>query len=158
MFTIRKKEAMDNLNKIAYCGLYCGSCEVFIATQNNTIEQLSAKYQIPVDLLKCEGCRSYVVSLFCRNCAMKKCSQQKNIFTCANCNEFPCSVLKAFENDQHLHHKGVIKSLVSLADIGNEKWLLKQQERWTCNKCESAFSWYENQCLNCKNHINGLTR
>jgi len=147
---------MNDFNKIGFCGLFCGTCKIYLATNNNTLNLLAVDTGISIDLLKCTGCRSLDVSLFCRSCAIKKCCIQKNIFSCADCNEFPCSVLKAFENDQHLHHKGVIPSLMELKATGKTKWLEKQINRWTCKVCGTPCSWYDEECGKCKKKFNGL--
>ena len=147
---------MEDQNKIAYCGLFCGACKIFISNQNNTLEQLSDKTIIPIEFLKCNGCRSDETSLYCMNCAMKKCAVKKEIFSCARCNEFPCSVLKAFESDQHPHHKGVIVSLELLNKIGKDKWLNDQENRWTCKNCRTAYDWYNTRCLTCNEEVNGF--
>ena len=131
---------MNDRNIIAYCGLFCGACKIFLSTRNGTLDKLSNETNIPVELLRCKGCRSTEVSLFCKNCAMKKCCLQKKVSTCADCDEFPCSVLKAFENDQHPHHNGVIKSLEDLNRNGEIKWLEIQRDRWSCNYCGHPFS------------------
>lgn len=149
---------MTELNKIAYCGLFCGTCKIFLATQNGTLDKLSKETKIPVELLRCNGCRSTEVSLFCRNCAMKKCCSQKGLFTCADCEEFPCSVLKAFENDQHQHHKGVVVLLNDLKQNGETKWIEIQKERWSCNNCGHPFSWYDKNCENCNEKVDGLEK
>jgi hypothetical protein len=147
---------MDKLNEIAFCGLFCGACKIYIYNQNDTLDKLSKSTEIPIDLLKCNGCRSNENSIFCRNCAMKKCCIKKDLFSCANCNEFPCSVLKAFEGDQHPHHKGVIEMLELLSTKGKENWMELQTKRWTCAKCGTNCSWYDTNCLNCNEKFNGL--
>jgi hypothetical protein len=149
---------MNNSNKIAYCGLYCGACRIYLSTLNNTLETLSDETGIPVQYLECNGCRSEVTSLYCRNCAMKKCNLQKQIFSCNECEEFPCSVLKAFENDQHPHHKGIIDSLKQLKILGKNNWINEKEKRWSCTKCGNNYSWYELKCINCENELDGLKR
>lgn len=147
-----------NDNKIAYCGLFCQACQVFLETANNQLFDLSQETQIPINLLKCKGCRSSCTSLFCRNCTIKKCCIQKGFFSCADCNEFPCSVLKAFENDGYHHHKGVIKSLKTLKDKGMDEWINYQNNRWSCLNCGNPYSWYDKNCRYCNGNVNGLKR
>lgn len=147
---------MNDYNKIAYCGLFCGACKTYLCTINNKLKELSEETKIPTELLYCEGCRSDNTSLYCRNCAMKKCCIKKGIFSCNECKEFPCSVLNAFESDKHPHHKGVIRSLLELNEIGKDKWIEHQKDRWNCNYCNEPYSWYENRCKKCGNNIDGL--
>jgi hypothetical protein len=147
---------MSKVNEIAFCGLFCGACKIYICNQNETLDKLSMSSKIPIDLLKCQGCRSDINSLYCRNCAMKKCCQKKGLFSCADCDEFPCSVLQAFESDQHLHHKRLIDILELLKQKGNEEWLMEQTNRWNCKNCGSACSWYDTNCPNCDEKFDGL--
>ncbi len=64
---------------LAHCGLYCGVCGVYYATRDNNekfLNKLLAMYQekipglegISIEDLKCEGCLSDRVSLFCGSC------------------------------------------------------------------------------------------
>lgn len=147
---------MKDYISIAYCGLFCGACKLYLSTKNNTLEELSREMNIPVDLLHCDGCRADKTSFYCRNCAMKKCCVNKNVFSCNECEEFPCSVLKGFENDKHPHHKGIIQSLSELTRVGKDIWLENQKERWFCKNCNEPYSWYETKCNKCGTKINGL--
>ena len=73
---------------LAHCGLYCGVCGVYYATRDNNdkfLERLLTMYQekipglegVSIEDLKCEGCLSDRVSLFCRSCAIKSCTLEK---------------------------------------------------------------------------------
>ena len=142
--------------KLGYCGLFCGACEMFLSTKNIRLSVLSKKEDIPETLLMCEGCKSKITSIYCRNCSIKKCCMQKGISICAECDEFPCSVLKAFENDYCLHHKGLIRSHESIMEIGIETYIREQEDRWKCSKCNKQHSWYDKICTHCGNQVNGL--
>jgi hypothetical protein len=65
---------------IAPCGLYCGVCRIHYATQEN--DQA--------------GCLSTRRSVFCRECAIRECTQQKGFQGCHECPEFPCSLIDEF--------------------------------------------------------------
>lgn len=83
------------INKLGYCGLFCGACEMFLSTNNNRLSMLSKKEDIPETLLMCEGCKSKITS-----------------------------ILKTFENDYCLHHKGLIRSQESIMDIDIENYII----------------------------------
>jgi len=91
---------------IAYCGLNCDECKAFKATQKRDfewkkqiaehwMEQLKVEFE-PQDA-ECNGCKSGVISGWCRKiCRIRPCAQEKNVKTCAHCDNYPCSMLKEF--------------------------------------------------------------
>ncbi|HET55180.1 MAG TPA: DUF3795 domain-containing protein [Ignavibacteria bacterium] len=57
-------------------------------------------YPLTVETLVCDGCSadSKRVFKFCRECSIRQCAHPKGYATCADCPEFPCSLLeKNFE-------------------------------------------------------------
>ena len=46
----------------AICGLFCDSCSLYIGTteEPERLEQLAVRRGVPVDSIRCEGCRSGV--------------------------------------------------------------------------------------------------
>ena len=152
----KRDEIKPMSNKIAYCGIYCGACKIFISSKNNEIKELAEQTKIPVEYLECHGCRSKKNNLCCMNCGIKRCCMQKEIEACNQCEEFPCSVLKAFDNDEYPHHSGVIDSLKELSANGQDTWLKKQNKRWSCTNCQTIYHWYETECENCGKEVNGF--
>ncbi len=146
---------MEKYRQLAHCGLYCGSCPMYIANQSNDFKELKEKTGIPEELLKCQGCRSDKISVFCRNCSIRKCNHYQSCFSCAECAECPCTVLKAFENDSYPHHREVITSLRRLKAVGKNQWLLEQQQRWLCPGCQKIFRWYDKKCHHCNQEVEG---
>ena len=89
---------------IAYCGLDCDRCEAFIATQKNddalrvkVAAEWAKSYNAPIkpEHINCTGCRSAgVKTYYCDQlCEIRKCASMKSISTCAECSDYPCSVL-----------------------------------------------------------------
>ncbi len=94
---------------IAYCGLACHECPTYIATQNNddkkraeVAEQWSILYKADMkpEEINCDGCLSENGTLFkhCRVCEIRKCGMEKDVTTCAHCDEYICNKLKSFFN------------------------------------------------------------
>jgi hypothetical protein len=91
---------------IAYCGLNCGECRAFKATQKKDFEwkkhiaehwteELKVKFE-PEDV-ECNGCKSDLISAWCRRiCKIRPCAQEKSVKTCAHCDNYLCSMLKEF--------------------------------------------------------------
>jgi hypothetical protein len=95
---------------IAFCGLKCDSCPLFLATieQNKSqqkkmreliAEQCSKYYGMdvkPEDVSDCDGCTADTGRLFsgCMICEIRKCAISKNINSCAFCVDYACESLK----------------------------------------------------------------
>ncbi len=137
-----------DLAKLAYCGLYCGGCPLFRATQDGTLEA-AAGYGVAAEHLRCTGCRTAKVSIYCLNCSMKKCAAGQGLGSCADCADFPCRVLRAFEGDGYPPHRGVVESLRTLRAGGLEAWLQAQAKRFTCAGCGRALSHQDRACPRC---------
>jgi hypothetical protein len=100
---------------IAYCGLTCNSCPIHLATieqdksrqqtmRESIAEQCSELYGMNLqleDITDCDGCRAYSGRLFsgCLNCEIRECASQKNIASCAYCNDYACVKL-----NEHFSH------------------------------------------------------
>ena len=90
---------------LSYCGLNCEECEAFAATKNNdrtlkekVAEKWSKLYGVklkPEDIV-CKGCKSTgEKGKYCESmCEVRKCCQEKNLKTCAECESFACQNLQ----------------------------------------------------------------
>ena len=79
----------DKFALIAYCCLKCDECDAYIATQNDDNKlraKVAARWKMKSEQINCDGCKSSN-ALF--NCSAKKCARQKNVITCAHCEDFP---------------------------------------------------------------------
>ena len=105
-----------DIDKLAYCGLTCDVCPIFLATRETDKEkQEKMRVQIadfvskhygtitkPEDITDCDGCKANTGRLYsgCIGCKISKCAQDKGCLTCAHCTEYPCDKLeKFFVND-----------------------------------------------------------
>lgn len=97
---------------IAYCGLACHTCPIYLATrQENKAEQMRMRIEIsqqlktqygmsyqPEDISDCDGCFMAGGRLFsgCKACLIRKCAREKELASCAYCAEYACERLAAF--------------------------------------------------------------
>ena len=97
---------------VAYCGLTCPTCPIYLATrQENKEEQARMRAEIVhlckeqygmnyelQDITDCDGCQTEGERLFsaCQNCPIRKCAREKELENCAYCAEYACEKLKAF--------------------------------------------------------------
>lgn len=96
---------------IAYCGLVCHTCPIYLATRlKNKAEQARFRAEIALlykkqyglnysadDITDCDGCLTGGERLFaaCRNCAIRRCAQERKLESCARCPEYACDKLEA---------------------------------------------------------------
>lgn len=97
---------------IAYCGLTCQTCPIYLATrQENKEEQSRMKDEIIKlckdhyginynleDITDCGGCQTEGERLFSssKNCPIRKCARERELENCAYCTEYACGKLEAF--------------------------------------------------------------
>ena len=95
---------------LAYCGLYCHSCAIYLATREQDEEKrykmrVDIAQQIkehygeeckPEDVTDCDGCKTEDGRLFLpsKNCHIRNCARRKRIESCAHCSEYPCEELE----------------------------------------------------------------
>ena len=92
---------------IAYCGLDCGACPAFHASERLTLaeratvaEKWNAEFggaHTAADI-DCVGCtHEGTHAPYCENgCEIRKCAAQKAVATCAECADYGCEKLAGF--------------------------------------------------------------
>lgn len=95
---------------IAYCGLDCGKCNAFKATQAKDLERkkhMAKQWTEGVNVeftpedIDCDGCMSNRISGWCRKiCKIRPCAEQRKVKTCAHCSDYPCGNLKEFLSNE----------------------------------------------------------
>ncbi len=134
-----------------YCGLYCGNCEVFRAWEEGDVEFLKKEAEedrIPVEEVRCEGCRSEVVMYWCRRCDIKRCASERGVDFCHECPEFPCPLILRFRMSRP-HHEPVFENMKAIEGEGIDKWLQDQDRRWRCMSCGRRVTFYDTLCRAC---------
>lgn len=139
-------------NLVAACGLYCGACGIYLATQENNTEKL-LQYAIVLNQsfneTLCDGCRAERKSAHCsKMCSFIKCTFEKGIGFCGTCQEFPCKELKDFQSKMP-HRIEILESQNRLREIGWEQWLIEMKENYLCPRCNTVNSAYDIVCRKC---------
>jgi len=107
--------------KLAYCGIDCGECEAFLATQENDDTKrtkVAGKWskmfgeKILPNEINCNGCHSDLLFGHCKACEIRKCGSEKKIDTCADCSEYGCEKLKVI-HDQDQTAKSRLDNIVN---------------------------------------------
>ncbi len=89
---------------LAYCGIYCNECPIYISTkkQNKIDCSLEKKKGAVLTGLftageaNCYGCSSFRSDAndLCARCEVRRCAQNKGIENCGLCNEYPCDLVE----------------------------------------------------------------
>ncbi|MBU2643409.1 DUF3795 domain-containing protein [bacterium] len=151
-----------NQDFLAPCGLYCGVCGMYYATRDNNepfLEKLVGVYQgnlpgvkqlTPQDL-KCKGCLSDTVSVFCQVCNIKTCAREKGIAGCHECDDFPCQEIDHFPIA--VGKKVILRAVPYWREHGTEKWVAAEEARYTCPECSHKLFRGAKRCNHCKTPV-----
>lgn len=154
----------EQQNLAAPCGLYCGACSIYVAGRRGDSKRLEQIARVMAEYLgrpvegkdlACEGCLSEVIALQCRDCVLRACAFEKGLTHCAQCSDFPCQRIIAFNNDGMRHHSEVLDNIRCQWIIGIGAWIEEQKERWRCLHCGCAVDWYASQCPDCGTTLAG---
>jgi hypothetical protein len=92
----------------AFCGLDCGECEAYVATQKNDLaglERVAAKWakefgaqELTADMCVCDGCAAgkRVSTAHATKCGVRLCALGRGVETCAHCVDYGCETLQGF--------------------------------------------------------------
>ncbi|MGQ9801442.1 MAG: DUF3795 domain-containing protein [Candidatus Saccharicenans sp.] len=93
---------------LAFCGLDCGDCEAYIATQQNDqagLEETARKWAeqfgatgLGPEMCICDGCSSggRLSTAHAATCAIRVCASKRGVLTCAHCSDYGCDILQQF--------------------------------------------------------------
>ena len=134
------------------CGLYCEGCTAFIGTKDDPsrLNYLANRMGAGIEDMKCEGCRSNVLSGYCRTCSIKACANERGVDFCVECEKYPCQEIKSFQS-QRPHRAEIFASLEYVKANGLEEWYQKMNEDYSCKSCGKINSAYDVKCRNCGN-------
>lgn len=143
---------------VGICGIYCGTCNIYLASKLDDKEELkkiSARDNIPIQEIHCDGCLSDSVYSPCRECGhgFRECAKEKKVTWCFQCTDFPCQRLKSFK-DIHIvngisHHEHLIEDLAYMKDHGVGQWVEQQEKKGQCPKCGKMRYWFSKECPDC---------
>jgi hypothetical protein len=92
---------------IAMCGLDCGACPAYEATQNDddaqrkkVAEKWSSEFKadLKAEDINCDGCISRTGPHIghCDVCEIRKCGLKQDLANCAHCGDYACDKLTKF--------------------------------------------------------------
>ena len=133
-----KSEIINIPPELAPCGVYCGACPSFGKS--------------------CHGCASERIQKRKSKWACKLrtcCYSVKSIKFCIECDEFPCKehrkkLLDSHSADPRFEYRHeVLENFKKFTELGLERYLEYQNEKWICPYCKGRVHWYYYKCSLC---------
>ncbi|MFC1898701.1 DUF3795 domain-containing protein [Candidatus Cloacimonadota bacterium] len=140
----------ENSKIAAVCGLFCGACTLYIASQEDPprLKAMADRFQLSVEEVSCNGCRSEKRSPYCEQCKMFTCAWDRGYEFCHECPDYPCADLKLFQMERP-HRNELWQDQDRIKEIGCEKWLMEITKNYTCIQCGTINSAYDMKCRKC---------
>ena len=160
------EEEFKNKDLMAPCGLYCGLCGIYIATRENNKkfrEIMGKLYGTEPEETECYGCMQAdppkKLYGYCKDCKIRDCIKSKGYYSCHQCDEWPCDLIKNFPITTGAR---VMKRTIPIwrekvAELGDEEgsieWARMECGRYHCSSCGKALFRGAQRCRNCKKDI-----
>jgi len=128
---MKMPDKIDN-KMLAACGVNCLACYKHIAKKD-----------------ACNGCKFQDETLpkRCRNCKIYKCSQEKNVSYCYECEGYPCPLIKRLDKSyRERYNVDLIANGIFTKENGVEEFMKQEKEKWTCRECDSIISQHNGTC------------
>jgi len=149
--TIQKSaNRMPDKKLAGVCGLFCAACHIYIATVEDPIrlQTLCERYGLSSEQVACYGCRSKKRFPYCETCKMRRCSIEKGIEFCGECDDYPCEELLVFQASRP-HRIEIRDSLSYMQSAGFQGWFDEMLKQYSCGNCNTLNSAYDLSCREC---------
>lgn len=163
-----KEDEFENKDLMAPCGLYCGTCGVYIATRDNNTKfktALGNLYGSTPEETECRGCMQpdppEKLYGFCLLCKMRDCVRSKGFYSCHQCDAWPCDMVKNFglATGRRVMQRAIPLWREKVAEFGDEKgsveWARAECERCHCSACGEPLFRGAQRCRACKKDVAG---
>ena len=143
-----EEEEFKNKDLLAPCGLYCGTCGVYIATRdkNEKFKKVIGElYGTKPEETECRGCMQPDppdnLYLYCRHCHLRQCVREKGYSACHQCADWPCDLVENFglATGKRVMQRAIPLWREKVAAHGDEKgsveWARAECERYHCSDC-----------------------
>ena len=160
------EQEFRNKSLMAPCGLYCGTCGVYLATRdkNEKFRAIMANlYGTKPEETKCLGCMqpdtSAAIYNWCKICTVRNCAKSKGYYSCHQCDQWPCDMINSFGFATGVR---VMKRTIPIwrakaAKHGDAKgsveWARAECERYHCSACGEPLFRGAQRCRACKKPV-----
>jgi hypothetical protein len=163
------EEEFANRSLMAPCGLYCGTCGVYIATRdrNSKFRRVMANlYGTEPEETECLGCMQPdppgKMYAFCSRCGIRACVKSKGYYSCHQCGEWPCTMIEdfGFATGVRVMKRTIPLWRAKVEQLGDEQgsveWARAECQRYHCPDCGSPLFRGAQRCRACGKDVAGL--
>jgi hypothetical protein len=160
------EDEFKNKELMAPCGLYCGTCSIYIATRDNNEKlksSLGKLYGIKPKEIECFGCMQTepprTLFSYCQTCDIRTCIRSKGYYSCHQCGQWPCSMIDNFfiTTGARVMKRTIPVWRQKVAELGDEKgsieWARSECERYHCSFCGNSLFRGAQTCRVCKKNV-----
>jgi len=160
------EEEFRNKDLMAPCGLYCGTCGVYIAMRDGNDKFrniMGSVYGTTPEQTECCGCMQAdpadKLYEFCKACDIRDCVKSKAFYSCHQCNEWPCQKIENFglATGRNVMMRTIPLWRAKVAELGDEagsiEWARSECERYHCSSCGEPLFRGAQRCRSCKKDV-----
>lgn len=161
-----REEEIKNRDLMAPCGLYCGTCGVYIATRdgNEKFKAVLGKlYGSKPEQTECLGCMQAdppeKLYGFCEKCTIRDCVKSKGYVSCHQCEQWPCGMIENFPlaTGVRVMKRAIPQWREMVARYGDEQgsieWARAQCEYYHCPSCGQPLFRGAQRCRACNQPV-----
>ncbi len=159
-------EEFHDKKLMAPCGLYCGTCGIYIAMRDKNEKfktVMGNLYGTPPEQTLCCGCMQpdppEKLFIYCKVCDIRTCIQSKGFYSCHQCDDWPCDMIETFglETGKRVMKRTIPIWREKVAEFGDEKgsveWARSECERYHCSDCGAPLFRGAQRCRACKKNV-----
>ena len=160
------EDEIRDKNLMAPCGLYCGTCGVYIATRDNNekFKQVMGNlYGTKPEDTQCKGCMQTdppeMLYEWCKICKIRDCVKSKDFYSCHQCEDWPCDMIKNFglATGRRVMQRTIPIWREKVAELGDEEgsveWVRHECTRCHCSSCGKPLFRGAQRCRYCKKPV-----
>jgi hypothetical protein len=124
-----------SITMLAPCGMNCAVCYAHLRKKKT-----------------CPGCRGQEDNqpAYCRRCNIRNCAIGREIDFCFECSTFPCVAIKRMDKRYRLRYQvSLIENGLRNKAMGTKRFLLEENQKWTCTRCSGLISLHDRVCSEC---------
>jgi len=160
-----KEVEIESKELMAPCGLYCGTCGVYIATRDENEKfrtVMGNLYGTKPEETLCHGCMHPdpdKVYGYCKICKIRDCAQSKGFYSCHQCREWPCERIEnfGFATGVQVMKRAIPVWRAKVAELGDDlgsvAWARAECERYHCSSCGRPLFRGAQRCRHCKQPV-----